>query len=117
MRLIPCRSDKCNGRPAMLPPSKEHPEGEPYIAGRYLQRVRCARCKQTTKLSAGDFARLPTLTVGDFEDLAKEHHAPGLARRATQDLEGAGFTNEQAKDLYGAGFRGAEELASMERER
>ncbi len=116
MRVIPCRSASCNGRPAMLPPSTLHPEGEPHVAGRYVASVRCDRCGHRTGLSASDYASLPTLSVEDFARLAREHRAPALAALPTQDLEGAGFTRAQAAYLYdAAGVRGAIEAESLVR--
>lgn len=110
MRLIPCRSVKCNGEPATFK------NGEPQIAGRHSKRVQCATCGSTTFLTAADFARLPVLSVEDFARLARKYNLPRLAGLPTQDFEGAGFTKEQAADLFHAGFRGNDELDRMGRE-
>lgn len=114
MRLLPCNSGQrqCKGQPAILPRSSSYPNGEPYLAGRYVDYYKCDRCKYATTLTVAEFNALPTLGVDDFKALGKQYGG-NLANLWSQDLVGAGFSKTQAADLFGAGFHSPDELEML----
>jgi hypothetical protein len=87
-RALPCKN--CH-KVALLR------DGQPYLIGRapsFPFAVHCARCKQKTRVTAGEFAALPVLTPAQLED-------HGALDAYTADLRGAGFAPREAQDLLG----------------
>jgi hypothetical protein len=116
MKLCPCKS--CGPQGASLPKSASFPEGEPYLSAGCVPRYVCSRCGTVNTLSKAQWNVIPDLTIEDFERLAKDKKGrvnPILAGLPTRDLEGAGFTKDQAKDLFRAGFNGVSEVEAISR--
>lgn len=93
----------------MLPASSSYPRGEPALTGQYTPAVQCARCGITSSITPAEYSRMPSMTLGDFERLAREYGVPHLALMPTKDLAGSGFPEHQARDLFTAGFLTAED--------
>lgn len=115
MKLLPCHSAQCRTKGAMLPPSQAYPNGEPYITGQYVRDYQCHRCGSDITLSPAEYHGAKTLTVSDFERLARETGSPGLKDLPTRDLVAVGFKPKQAADLFSAGVRTAHDVAELER--
>lgn len=103
MRALPCNTASCptqsaeglyRGRATLRDKSL-------YLLGRtptaFPYSYRCASCKRPTVITAQDWARLPTLTVAELEEL-------GALAALTKDLRGAGYAPHEAVDLYVAGY-------------
>lgn len=77
-------------------------------ASKPLGPYRCARCKRTHRVTAGEWARAPRFTL----DLYDQHK---LTEVALRDLVGTGLPKEQAVDLFRAGVTTAHDVAALER--
>ena len=108
MKMLPCRH--CGPRGASLPKSAAYPAGEPHLTAANPGAYVCARCGRRSTLSTAEFNRLPDCTLEDFEGLSREFKAQQLKDLPTKDVEGAGFSREQARDLFRAGFHAVSEL-------
>jgi hypothetical protein len=109
MKILPCST--CGFKGAMLPKSAAYPNGEPHLSGAYVGKYPCARCGRLQTLTMAEWNAIPDLTIEDFERLAGDprdakRYKPALAALPTKDLEGAGFSKDQARDLFRAGFQG-----------
>lgn len=98
MKLLPCQSPGCRALGAACR------GGEPYFAGRFVRKYRCARCKKPVTLTVAEWARLPNLTLDALPT--------GLA---LGDMIGAGLSEREARDMFNAGFQTSPEIAALER--
>jgi hypothetical protein len=114
VKLLPC--PKCGPQGARLPQSTAFPEGEPYLSAGCVSRYRCDRCKSWNTMSRAQWAAVPELTLEDFDRLATDRKGRKnqvLANLPTKDLEGAGFTKDQARDLFTKGVRGVTDADAL----
>lgn len=81
MKLIPCQ--KCRAR-FIGPETASHPRGAPvlfgYWSGGQQLVVRCFRCGDSFKMTAGQFNQLPSLTERELKGVGQG--APGVVGSA-----------------------------------